>query len=380
MSTGDGSGHRLGVETPSGTPGPLPERGEAGWEVRELQPTGLTEDGRYLLLVAADDRGRRFRVRADERLRGLTRGATGRPGPYQPRVDSALTPREIQARLRAGHTASEVARAAGVPLERIQCYEAPMLAERARVVEQARAARPPVRGEEPRRPLGEIVAERLAQRDLGEDAAHWDAWRRVDGTWTVQMIFPRDESMVTARWLWDPAVGRVRPHDDEAAALLDPAPAPVPAPGPLPAAVFATASTPRPAPVTGPAVPANPDAVPMAPPGLPAAPGSAAPPEPPAPPLSAAPPTAPVPEAVALTLVPIASDPGSASGAHDARTALPADSHAVDPRAAGSTQDAAVDGEDARTTTAPRAPRAPGRRGRREVPAWDDIVFGAKGG
>jgi hypothetical protein len=27
-----------------------------------------------------------------------------------------------------------------------------------------------------------------------------------------------------------------------------------------------------------------------------------------------------------------------------------------------------------------RSPRAPGRRGRREVPAWDDIVFGAKGG
>ena len=105
MSAGDGSGHRLGVETSSGETGPLSQHDEAGWEARELQPTGLTEDGRYLLLVAADDRGRQFRVRADERLRGLTRGATGRPNPYQPRADSALTPREIQARLRAGQTA-----------------------------------------------------------------------------------------------------------------------------------------------------------------------------------------------------------------------------------------------------------------------------------
>ena len=221
MSAGDGSGHRLGVETSSGEAGPLPQHDEAGWEARELQPTGLTEDGSYLLLVAADDRGTHFRVRADERLRGLTRGATGRPNPYQPRVDSALTPREIQARLRAGQTASEVARAAGVPVERIQRYEAPVLAERARVVEQAQAARPPVRAEEPRRPLGEIVAERLGQRGIPEDAVHWDASRRVDGAWTIQMTFPRDETTVTACWLWDPAVGRVRPHDDEAAALLD---------------------------------------------------------------------------------------------------------------------------------------------------------------
>ena len=222
MSAGDGSGHRLGVETSSGEAGPLPQHDEAGWEARELQPTGLTEDGSFLLLVAADDRGTHFRVRADERLRGLTRGATGRPNPYQPRADSALTPREIQARLRAGQTASEVARAAGVPVERIQRYEAPVLAERGRVVEQAQAARPPVRAEEPRRPLGEIVAERLGQRGIPEDAVHWDASRRVDGAWTIQMTFPRDETTVTACWLWDPAVGRVRPHDDEAAAWLEP--------------------------------------------------------------------------------------------------------------------------------------------------------------
>jgi hypothetical protein len=66
--------------------------------------------------------------------------------------------------------------------------------------------------------------------------------------------------------------------------------------------------------------------------------------------------TEPAPEAVPLTLVP-ASEPEAADQGDDTA------------RGSG-------EGEIGRRTG---APRAAGRRGRREVPAWDDIVFGAKG-
>ena len=68
-------------------------------------------------------------------------------------------------------------------------YEGPVLAERARVVEEARAARLPSRTDEPRRPLGELVDDRLATSGVAVHEADWDAWRRPDGTWMVHVTF-----------------------------------------------------------------------------------------------------------------------------------------------------------------------------------------------
>src|SRR5438067_1012604 len=59
----------------------------------------------------------------------------GRPG----RPESALTPREIQARLRTGRTIDEVAREAGVTADWVERFARPILAEQAQIVEVARA-------------------------------------------------------------------------------------------------------------------------------------------------------------------------------------------------------------------------------------------------
>lgn len=143
---------------------------------QELSALGLSEDGERLVLASMD--GQRFSVLVDERLRGIVRGRAGRLGQQEVRLESALTPREMQARLRAGASAADVARAAGIPIERVARYEGPVLAERARVVEEARAARLPSRTDEPRRPLGELVDDRLATSGVAVHEAEWDAWRR----------------------------------------------------------------------------------------------------------------------------------------------------------------------------------------------------------
>ncbi|WP_018504661.1 septation protein SepH [Parafrankia discariae] len=195
--------------------------------MRELRAVALSEDGGYLVLADAAGRSdaEQFRVAVDDRLRAALRGARR----SEVRAESALTPREIQARLRAGETAADVARAAGIPVERVERYEGPVLAERARVVQEARAALlPKDPGGVPGRPLGEVVDARLLSVQDNPDTAQWDAWRRVDGIWLVQLT----SDSRCARWTWDPVVRRVRPHDDAARALVAPESAEPPAPQP----------------------------------------------------------------------------------------------------------------------------------------------------
>jgi len=187
---------------------------------QELSALGLSEDGERLVLASVD--GQRFSVLVDERLRSIVRGRAGRLGQQEVRLESALSPREMQARLRAGASAADVARAAGIPIERVARYEGPVLAERARVVEEARAARLPSRTDEPRRPLGELVDDRLATSGVAVHEAEWDAWRRPDGTWMVHVTFTTGDRERRASWSWDPSVRRVRPHDEDAESLVAP--------------------------------------------------------------------------------------------------------------------------------------------------------------
>lgn len=102
-------------------------------------------------------------------------------------MESALTPREIQTRIRAGVSLDEVAKAAGVPTEKIEPYAAPVVAEREHVARTALTC--PVRrtGESSStRSLRAVVAERLQHRGIDVDDAVWDAWRDPDRRWTVQ--------------------------------------------------------------------------------------------------------------------------------------------------------------------------------------------------
>jgi hypothetical protein len=243
------------------------DAGAADSTPQELSALGLSEDGERLVLASID--GQRFTVPVDERLRTIVRGRAGRLGQQEVRLESALTPREMQARLRAGASAAEVARAAGIPIERVARYEGPVLAERARVVEEARAARLPSRTDEPRRPLGELVDDRLATSGVAVHEAVWDAWRRPDGTWMVHVSFTTGERERRASWSWDPSVRRIRPHDEDAELLVAPAtprpPIDLAAHGTTPAAQVELALVPEPeeaaAPVHAEAVSAGQQAV-----------------------------------------------------------------------------------------------------------------------
>jgi hypothetical protein len=373
--------------------------------VRELRAIRVSDDGKQILLTettgmqgADAPPEAAFHIPADDRLRAMLRP---RPNPTENRPESALTPREIQARLRAGETAEEVAEAAGIPVARVARYEAPIAAERVRIVDEVRRATAPgPHRVSPGRQLGAVVDDRLADDGLDPVMAQWLARRRPDSTWLVTV----DLADHHAEWTWDSQARRVRAHDGGAQRLLspsrssaealiavaqatgvtaEPAPPPAPAPAPVaqePPAPFAPARAVGESTVSGTA-----PSRPMAPrTGLVVLPGEGAAPA--ASPRAQAPAAPPTLDEIPGTSAPSAPAdarpvPGWTPGDNEIPGSGGAPSRHQSPEPSASASDEADSAADADAPAAAERPARPvaksGKR-RSAVPAWDDIVFGAR--
>jgi hypothetical protein len=184
----------------------------------ELRVVAVSNDGTRLVLKAADST--EYTLPIDERLRAAVRGDRPRLGQIEIEVESHLRPRDIQARIRAGASAEEVAQLAGIPVDRVRRFEGPVLAERAFMAERARKT--PVRrpGENAGPQLGEAVQERLTLRGAEKDTVQWDSWRRDDGTWEVLLVYRVAGEPHSASWTYDPPRRLVAAVDDEARSLI----------------------------------------------------------------------------------------------------------------------------------------------------------------
>jgi len=179
---------------------------------------GPAHDGLHLVLET--DAGEQYTLAITDELRHAVRYA--RPAtPYGEEPDSsdALTPREIQQRIRAGLTAAELAELTGAPLEALEKFEPPVIAERAYVAELARTTSI---GRDPSAPvLGELVIDRLASRGVAAEDIVWDAWREVDEPWQVAVDFPAGGRTVRAQWTFDHSARTLTANDDEARWLTE---------------------------------------------------------------------------------------------------------------------------------------------------------------
>ncbi len=204
--------------------------------MQELRFVAVSEDGSYAVL-AVPGRSGRFILPIDERLRAVAQGQTTRLAQYEIEVESPLRPKEIQARIRAGETAEEIADAAGIPVDRVRWFEGPVLAERAYIADQAQAASVRRAGDSggPGARLGDIVPERLTTSGADPEDGQWDSRKRGDGNWQVTLTFPSGGRLHVAEWVFDSRRRHVMPDDDNAARLSLPEselpPEPVSVPG-----------------------------------------------------------------------------------------------------------------------------------------------------
>jgi hypothetical protein len=172
--------------------------------VRQLTVVAVSDDGTHVLLAATSDAAKpTHSIAIDDRLAAAVRGEldTG------PRRESALSPKEIQARLRAGDTPEQVAKAANVPVSRVLRFFGPVESERDRILTQARATTMRrTRAPAATLPLAEAAEQRFATTvGLRRDSIEWSAKRREDGAWVVALTYSAKGGQRSAAWLWQPA-------------------------------------------------------------------------------------------------------------------------------------------------------------------------------
>ncbi len=170
--------------------------------MRTARLVGLSPDGKSL--IVATESGEEFMIEADERLRAALRGDRPRLGQLEIEMETSLTPRDIQARIRAGGTLEDVARVAGIPLDRVERFATPVLAEREHVASMAMASSVRRQGEPSgHRSLRIIVTERLLGRGIDLDAIRWDSYRLDDGRWAVTADYRSGDASRHASFFYD---------------------------------------------------------------------------------------------------------------------------------------------------------------------------------
>ncbi|TVU59917.1 DUF3071 domain-containing protein [Paenarthrobacter nitroguajacolicus] len=165
--------------------------------MQDLRLVGVHDDGGHLLLSGPG--GAMFQLPIDEALRAAASRTPAQVAARASNTPIAMSPRDIQSRIRSGATAAEVAELSGLPLANVQRYEGPVLAEREYVVRQARniEVASPAPGHDIYRSafgdtpatLGDMVDHRLAAHGIDTATVEWDSWRRPDGSWTVVARF-----------------------------------------------------------------------------------------------------------------------------------------------------------------------------------------------
>jgi hypothetical protein len=165
--------------------------------MQDLRLVGVHDDGEHLLFSGTG--GEMFQLPIDEALRAAVSRTPSKAATGVGADPIAMSPRDIQARIRGGATAAEVAELSGLELAKVQRYEGPVLAEREYVAQQARKIEvaSPTAGQDSYRSffgdqpatLDEMVTHRLRAFGVEPSTVEWDSWRRPDGSWNVVAKF-----------------------------------------------------------------------------------------------------------------------------------------------------------------------------------------------
>lgn len=225
--------------------------------MRQLRLVALSDDGAHLILSDGGDE--QLVLQVDERLHAAIRGDRARLGQLEIQLESQLRPRDIQARIRSGESVQSVAALSGMPLDKVERFAGPVIAERQHISDRARQATVRrLQGEGKPPTLDSVASESARAHGVDPAAITWDAWRRDDGRWIVRCEWTVESDEVFATFSFEPTGRSVVPEDDAARLLAgemappeNPEPSspsrPVePVPAPAPVAEPPASSTPPP--------------------------------------------------------------------------------------------------------------------------------------
>ncbi len=180
--------------------------------MRELRLVGV-EDG-AVTLEALD--GEKLRLPIDEQVRSAVRNAA-----INATSSLALTPREIQDRIRSGETISEIVSTSGVNEDFITKFAQPVLDELNHVIASALAIRITIAGDRFNDPtqveFGELIQERLTANSAQEIS--WTSKRIAGGTWQLECNYTISGHRAQSVWHYEPRRFHLAPENEAAIAL-----------------------------------------------------------------------------------------------------------------------------------------------------------------
>jgi hypothetical protein len=160
-------------------------------------------------LLLATDGGTEFRLPVTASLPGQVRQANPDSGPQK-----RVSPKDVQARIRSGSDAADVAAALGVEVDYVRRFEGPVLAERAFVLDAARRVGvTPVDDASPDT-FGAAITARLESGDATDIS--WSSWKHVENGWQVQVRYTAAEVEHDAQWRFDPKTATLVPDNGDA--------------------------------------------------------------------------------------------------------------------------------------------------------------------
>ena len=179
--------------------------------MQQLSVIGIEDD----VLILESESGERFRVPVDALPERRKASAA------IPHRERKASPRAIQALIRGGMTAEEVAASTGEELAYVERFEGPVVAEREHVLSSALSIPvasgdiDPLAGETT---FGAAIDERL--NELHASDRSWAAWKDAEGgAWTVRLRFTTEAIQHEAVWGYEPKKATLTPRGKEAVSL-----------------------------------------------------------------------------------------------------------------------------------------------------------------
>lgn len=184
--------------------------------MKQLELLGLQNDGEHLTLNDAE--GNRYSVEITDELRALLRKDRASQT-LESEPAHTVSPREIQAYVRAGKTVEEISELTATPPSRIESLAHPIINERNYTARLARSL--PTNRDPGSLTLEELVATRLASRGVKVDEIEWDAIRESGEPWTVIARYESAERERQAVWHVDVSKRSLEAVSEEAVWLSE---------------------------------------------------------------------------------------------------------------------------------------------------------------
>jgi hypothetical protein len=188
--------------------------------MRQLRYVGPGKDVDHVILETPDA-DEQFVLFVDAAMRDAVRSDLPRLGPKPAEPPAAISPREIQMRVRGGASPQDIADANEMSVDRVLRFAGAVLEERSRVAQEARRARARRSTSDAQTVVfGDAVDMRFAAHGIEPSAVSWDSRRRADGQWIVRAQWLGGDEERVAEWAFHLGTRSVTPMDGAAADLL----------------------------------------------------------------------------------------------------------------------------------------------------------------